>query len=130
MNFATNGKNNIYVDIINNKIEAYSDKEEREKFSGIEAGYYLRIQKGKELEIQVQDSIVNYQDKLLLNFNYQDFFKMNIEKYPEYTKNIGIYTKRTDVGRLINNIFFSKYLLTNYFTDANDISVKDSVLKE
>lgn len=129
MNFATNGKNNIYVDIINNKIEAYSDKEEREKFSGIEAGYYLRIQKGKELEIQVQDSIVNYQDKLLLNFNYQDFFKMNIEEYPEYTKNIGIYTKRTDVGRLINNIFFSKYLLTNYFTDANDISVKDSVLK-
>lgn len=129
MNFATNGKNNIYVDIINNKIEAYSDKEEREKFSGIEAGYYLRIQKGKELEIQVQDNIVNYQDKLLLNFNYQDFFKMNIEKYPEYTKDIGIYTKRTDVGRLINNIFFSKYLLTNYFTDANDISVKDSVLK-
>ena len=129
MNFATNGKNNIYVDIINNKIEAYSDKEEREKFSGIEAGYYLRIQKGKELEIQVQDNIVNYQDKLLLNFNYQDFFKMNIEKYPEYTKNIGIYTKRTDVGRLINNIFFSKYLLTNYFTDANDISVKDSVLE-
>lgn len=129
MNFATNGKNNIYVDIINNKIEAYSDKEEREKFSGIEAGYYLRIQKGKELEIQVQDNIVNYQDKLLLNFNYQDFFNMNIEKYPEYTKDIGIYTKRTDVGRLINNIFFSKYLLTNYFTEANDISVKDSVLK-
>lgn len=129
MNFATNGKNNIYVDIINNKIEAYSDKEKREKFSGIEAGYYLRIQKGKELEIQVQDNIVNYQDKLLLNFNYQDFFNMNIEKYPEYTKDIGIYTKRTDVGRLINNIFFSKYLLTNYFTDANDISVKDSVLK-
>ena len=129
MNFATNGKNNIYVDIINNKIEAYSDKEEREKFSGIEAGYYLRIQKGKELEIQVQDSIVNYQDKLLLNFNYQDFFKMNIENYPEYTKDIGIHSKRTSVGRLINEIFFSKYLLTNYFTDASDISVKDSVLK-
>lgn len=129
MNFASNGKNNVYVDTVNNKIEAYSDKEEREKFSGIEAGYYLRIQKGKELEIQVQDNIVNYQDKLLLNFNYQDFFNMNIEKYPEYTKDIGIYTKRTDVGRLINNIFFSKYLLTNYFTDANDISVKDSALK-
>lgn len=129
MNFATNGKNNIYVDIINNKIEAYSDKEEREKFSGIEAGYYLRIQKGKELEIQVQDNLVNYQDKLLLNFNYQDFFKMNIENYPEYTKDIGIHSKRTSVGRLINEIFFSKYLLTNYFTDASDISVKDSVLK-
>lgn len=129
MNLASDGKNNVYIDTVNNKIEAYGDKEEREKFAGIEAGYYLRIQKGKELEIQVQDNIVNYQDKLLLNFNYQDFFKMNIEKYPEYMKDIGIYTKRTDVGILINNIFFSKYLLTNYFTDANDISVKDSVLK-
>lgn len=129
MNLASDGKNNVYVDIVNNKIEAYGDKEEREKFAGIEAGYYLRIQKGKELEIQAQDNLVNYQDKLLLNFNYQDFFKMNIEKYPEYMKDIGIYTKRTDVGRLINNIFFSKYLLTNYFTEANDISVKDSVLK-
>ena len=129
MNFATNGKNNVYVDTINNKIEAYGDKEERKKFAGIEAGYYLRIQKGKELEIQVQDNLVNYQDKLLLNFNYQDFFKMNIENYPEYTKDIGIHSKRTSVGRLINEIFFSKYLLTNYFTDASDISVKDSVLK-
>ena len=113
MNLASDGKNNVYVDIVNNKIEAYGDKEEREKFAGIEAGYYLCIQKGKELEIQAQDNLVNYQDKLLLNFNYQDFFKMNIEKYPEYMKDIGIYTKRTDVGRLINNIFFSKYLLTN-----------------
>lgn len=129
MNLASDGKNNVYVDIVNNKIEAYGDKEEREKFAGIEAGYYLRIQKGKELEIQAQDNLVNYQDKLLLNFNYQDFFKMNIEKYLEYMKDIGIYTKRTDVGKLINNIFFSKYLLTNYFTEANDISVKDSVLK-
>lgn len=129
MNLASDGKNNVYVDIVNNKIEAYGDKEEREKFAGIEAGYYLRIQKGKELEIQAQDNLLNYQDKLLLNFNYQDFFKMNIEKYPEYMKDIGIYTKRTDVGKLINNIFFSKYLLTNYFTEANDISVKDSVLK-
>lgn len=129
MNFASNGKNNVYIDTVNNKIEAYGDKEEREKFAGIEAGYYLRIQKGKELEIQVQDNLVNYQDKLLLNFNYQDFFKMNIENYPEYTKDIGIHSKRTSVGRLINEIFFSKYLLTNYFTDASDISVKDSVLK-
>ena len=63
----------MYVDTVNNKIEAYGDKEERKKFAGIEAGYYLRIQKGKELEIQVQDNLVNYQDKLLLNFNYQDF---------------------------------------------------------
>lgn len=129
MSLAVNGKNNIYIDIKNYRIRAYSDQDERKDFSEISSGYYLRIQKGKELEIQVQDNIVDYQNKLLLNFYYQDFFKMNVENYPEYTKDIGIYSKRTSVGRLINEIFFSKYLLTNYFTDASDISVKDSVLK-
>lgn len=130
MSLAVNGKNNIYIDIKNYRIRAYSDQDERKDFSEISSGYYLRIQKGKELEIQVQDNIVDYQNKLLLNFYYQDFFKMNVENYPEYTKDIGIHSKRTSVGRLINEIFFSKYLLTNYFTDASDISVKDSVLKE
>ena len=28
------------------------------------SGYYLRIQKGKELEIQIQDNIVDYQNRL------------------------------------------------------------------
>lgn len=129
MNFAANGKNNIYIDTKNYRIKAYSDQKERDDFDEMSSGYYLRIQKGKELEIQVQDNIVDYQNKLLLNFYYQDFFKMNVENYPEYTKDIGIHSKRTSVGRLINEIFFSKYLLTNYFTDASDISVKDSVLK-
>lgn len=129
MSLAVNGKNNIYIDIKNYRIRAYSDQDERKDFSEISSGYYLRIQKGKELEIQVQDNIVDYQNKLLLNFYYQDFFKMNVENYPEYTKDTGIHSKRTSVGRLINEIFFSKYLLTNYFTDASDISVKDSVLK-
>lgn len=129
MSLAVNGKNNIYIDIKNYRIRAYSDQDERKDFSEISSGYYLRIQKGKELEIQVQDNIVDYQNKLLLNFYYQDFFKMNVENYSEYTKDIGIHSKRTSVGRLINEIFFSKYLLTNYFTDASDISVKDSVLK-
>lgn len=129
MNLASSGKNNVYIDTKNYRIKAYSDQDERDDFDEMASGYYLRIQKGKELEIQVQDNIVDYQNKLLLNFYYQDFFKMNVENYPEYTKDIGIHSKRTSVGRLINEIFFSKYLLTNYFTDASDISVKDSVLK-
>ena len=129
MNLASSGKNNVYIDTKNYRIKAYSDQDERKDFSDISSGYYLRIQKGKELEIQVQDNLVDYRNKLLLNFNYQDFFKINVENYPEYTKDIGIHSKRTSVGRLINEIFFSKYLLTNYFTDASDISIKDSVLK-
>ncbi len=130
MNLASNGKNNVYIDINKNTIEAYNDREERKSFSGIDTGYYLRIQKGKELEIHVQDNIADYQDKLAVNFEYQDFFALKIKDYPEYTEKIGTHYTRSSVGELINSIFFSKYLQTNYFTDASDISVKDSILKQ
>lgn len=64
MNFAANGKNNIYIDTKNYRIKAYSDQDERDDFDGMASGYYLRIQKGKELEIQIQDNIVDYQNRL------------------------------------------------------------------
>ena len=130
MNLASNGKNNVYIDTNKNTMEAYNDREERKSFSGIDTGYYLRIQKGKELEIHVQDNIADYQDKLAVNFEYQDFFALKIKDYPEYTEKIGTHYTRSSVGELINSIFFSKYLQTNYFTDASDISVKDSILKQ
>ena len=118
MNLASNGKNNVYIDTNKNTIEAYNDREERKSFSGIDTGYYLRIQKGKELEIHVQDNIADYQDKLAVNFEYQDFFALKIKDYPEYTEKIGTHYTRSSVGELINSIFFSKYLRTNYFTEC------------
>lgn len=133
MNFAAQGKNNVYVDTINNTISAYTDKAERDNFPGIEAGYYLRIQKGKELEIQVQDNISNYRNELKIAFEYQDFLAVKDiqhENIEEYKKAYKIYTKRSEIGNLINEVFFSKYLITNYFLEPSDMNIKDSLLKQ
>lgn len=132
MNFAANGKNNIYIDTKNYRIKAYSDQDERDDFDEMASGYYLRIQKGKELEIQIQDNIVDYQNRLKTNFEYMKFISIDIkgDKLPEFAKKYGVYDKRTSVGTLINEIFFSKFLRTNYFIDANDMSIKDSVLRQ
>lgn len=133
MNFAANGKNNIYIDTKNYRIKAYSDQDERDDFDGMASGYYLRIQKGKELEIQIQDNIVDYQNRLKTNFEYMKFISIDIkgDKLPEFAnKKYGVYDKRTSVGTLINEIFFSKFLRTNYFIDVNDMSIKDSVLRQ
>lgn len=131
MNFAANGKNNIYVDTKNYRIKAYSDQGECDDFDEMASGYYLRIQKGKELEIQVQDNLVDYQNRLKTNFEYMKFINIDIkeDKLPEFAKKYGIYDKRTSIGTLINEIFFSKFLRTNYFIDPNDMSIKDSVLR-
>ena len=132
MNFAANGKNNIYIDTKNYRIKAYSDQDERDDFDEMASGYYLRIQKGKELEIQIQDNIVDYQNRLKTNFEYMKFISIDIkgDKLPEFAKKYGVYDKRTSVGILINEIFFSKFLRTNYFIDVNDMSIKDSVLRQ
>ena len=132
MNFAANGKNNIYIDTKNYRIKAYSDQDERDDFDEMASGYYLRIQKGKELEIQIQDNIVDYQNRLKTNFEYMKFISIDIkgDKLPEFAKKYGVYDKRTSIGTLINEIFFSKFLRTNYFIDANDMSIKDSVLRQ
>ena len=132
MNFAANGKNNIYIDTKNYRIKAYSDQDERDDFDGMASGYYLRIQKGKELEIQIQDNIVDYQNRLKTNFEYMKFISIDIkgDKLPEFAKKYGVYDKRTSIGTLINEIFFSKFLRTNYFIDVNDMSIKDSVLRQ
>lgn len=132
MNLASSGKNNVYIDTKNYRIKAYSDQDERDDFDEMASGYYLRIQKGKELEIQVQDNLVDYQNRLKLNFEYIKFINIDRkeDKLPEFAKRYGIYDKRTNVGNLINEIFFSKCLRTNYFMDISAINVKDSTLKQ
>ena len=124
MNLASSGKNNVYIDTKNYRIKAYSDQDERDDFDEMASGYYL--------EIQVQDNLVDYQNRLKLNFEYIKFINIDRkeDKLPEFAKRYGIYYKRTNVGNLINEIFFSKCLRTNYFMDISAINVKDSTLKQ
>ena len=129
MNLASAGKYNVYIDTESDKINAYVDKEERKNSDSIAAGYYLRLKKGKELEIQVQDNVVDYRNKLATYFEFKDIAGIKFKNIADYSDNYKEYTTRIGLGKLINNVFFSKFLINNYFVDASDISINDSILK-
>lgn len=125
MNQASLGRFNVYVNTDKGNIKAYMDKEEPES---VESGCYLRIKKGKELEISAQDNISNYcrtaREFTLKHFVQYSFFKE--EYYEDYDK---AHSQRTAIGDLLSKILFSNYLKTNYYTEAGDLKINDSVLK-
>ena len=129
MNLASAGKNNVYIDTIGKEINCYNDKDERKNNEIVQSGYYLRLKKGTELEIQVQDNIVDYRNKLATYFEFKDIAGIKFKNIADYNNNYKEYTTRIGLGKLINNVFFSKFLINNYFVDASDISINDSILK-
>ena len=81
MNFAAVGEFNIYVD------------QEKKKFSGCKndgypieplSGFYLRIQKGKEVEIRDQDVVPFFDNHLKKPFVYENKLEIEDEKNPEH----------------------------------------------
>ena len=122
MNFAREGKTNIYFN--EDGIQAFKND------SLIEAafkGVYMRINKGeKELEIHSYDLLTSYKYKLPKVFKFKNI--LDVE-----TKNTEINyvnpKNRKELQVIIDNVFFSKYLINNYFTDSKDIPIKDSILK-
>ncbi len=120
MNQASAGKVNIYMD---KKIEALSNKESiNKKFSGI----FLRIKKGKEVEIQDYDVISEFNPNLKKDFEYKNILNMDYDKLKGSYDN---YTTLNKIHELINEVMFSKFLSSNYFTEPSDISINDGVLK-
>jgi len=119
------GKTNIYVG--DGRIKCLSNDENLEKrFSG----YFLRINKGKELEILDFDTIVGFDNKLkglfietIIPIDYTKFKGLLADDYKE----IGEIRK---VKTLINNIYFNKFLTNNYFSDPKDIKLNDFRVKE
>ncbi|EJP6472482.1 type I-B CRISPR-associated protein Cas8b/Csh1 [Clostridium botulinum] len=121
LNQVSIGKTNIYIDKEN--IYPRSDKESMDNdFSGI----YFRIKKGKEVEIHDFDTINHYKANIkpikLKNVIDIDLNKSNI------TYNVTI-TKRNNIKDLINKVFFSKFLSSNYFTESKDMNINDNSLK-
>lgn len=118
-------KNNIYI----GKDKIYALKQEESIFNEEPQfnGYYLRIAKGKEVEIQDYD-IVSLDNNLLKNFETKKILNVDIPKDKaklEYKKVIEMKT----LIHMINAIFFDKTLINNLFTEAKDISIRDSKLK-
>ncbi len=119
MNKAVLGQVNIYL---GDKIEAYEYGDSpNKKFSGI----YMRIAKGKEVEIHDHDIIANYTPDLIPEFEYNNVIGADYEKlkgvYETY------YTKKA-LEDILNEVMFNKFLKSNYFTDPKDIRINNSVL--
>ncbi len=122
MNKANRGETDIFFD--NDEDEKMIIARRKGQMpQGEFSGYFLRIQKGKELEIHHQDTIVDYKYFLTQPFIYRNVLQCEDkeERYKEYTNRQGI----QDV---INEVLFNKWLISNYFTAEDEISV-DGELK-
>lgn len=122
MNYAAQGYVNIYID--EDKISAYKNGDIPRNF---ESGRYLRIQKGKEVEIHNYDVITNFKHKLKNPFKFKNHLKLNPEKVS--LEDYKVYKDKSAMQTLINEVIFSKYLVSNYFTEPKDIKINNGILK-
>ena len=122
-NLACMGFNNIYVD------DSVHYKRSNESIDRDFNGIYLRIKKGKELEILDFEIISAYKENLNKPFNFENILG---ESYDILGKNTeieyGVKRKRGDIHKLIDEIIFSKYLINSYY--AEKVSIKDEVLEQ
>ncbi|MBV7273828.1 type I-B CRISPR-associated protein Cas8b/Csh1 [Clostridiaceae bacterium UIB06] len=120
MNQAAAGKVNIYMG------EKILGKKSGENLEDDFKGIYLRIKKGKEVEIHDFDIITNYKSELIKKFEYKNILGIDYDKLKgEYDK----YKTLSSMQRLTNEVLFSKFLIPNYFTESKDVSINDEVIK-
>ena len=122
-NQACLGKSNIYLNEKDGIIALSNNESLKKSFRG----YYLRIQKGKELEVHDFDEVTGFEAEIE-PIDLKQFIPV-----PEKNATDLIYEKvkkLEDVKILINSVFFKKFLTTNFFTDAKDIRLNDTKVKE
>ena len=131
MNFVSAGKYNVYVDLERNEFIACRNDDKNKGFPiGSICGFFLRLQKGKnEAEIHYQDVVPFYENKLEKEMDYIDYMQIPNEKHPEYEMEYHTYDKFSEIERLIDDIFFSKMLRNNYFTEADKLSITEEGLR-
>lgn len=123
MNQANTNKTNIYFnnDEDDKRIYCLENAEKIDKgFNGI----FIKIKKGKELEIHYVDTVTDYKlylDSLFCLKNVIGAFDDDCYKEYKY---------RFEVENLINEILFSKYLKNNYFTAVDDLKGIDNIYKK
>lgn len=111
-------KTNIYIE--EEGIHAYTNDEAPDKdFSG----YYIRIKKGKEVEIHDFDIIGLYEVDIK-PLHLENVLQLKKSKI-EYRSIYHLLTLKN----VINEVFFRNFLTTNYFTDSKDLKINDNTLK-
>lgn len=127
LNMASIRKVNIYIDFTNDTIDAFSDGEYPDSDF---MGGYIRIQKGKELEIVDFDASIFYTNMLEKDFTLKNYLQLDFNKIKnapeEYERPSN---EKKKLSKILNEILFSKYLKNNYFTKPSDIPIKDTKLK-
>lgn len=91
------------------------------------SGFFLQIQKGKEIAIEHQDTIVDYKYNLYKPFIYSNVLEDDVTD-EQYRK----YGNKKELLAVINEVLFSKWLSGNFFSDEEQIKkIKiDSILKK
>ncbi|WP_042274353.1 type I-B CRISPR-associated protein Cas8b/Csh1 [[Clostridium] dakarense] len=122
MNNVAINKRLVYID---EKVNCY---ENGDRPKGKFTGYFMRLQKGKEVEIHDFDTVVSMNSKIRAFevFKPIDIDYSKVKQVIEYKTTTDI----KDVEVNISNGFFNKFLHTNYFTDAKDIKLNEGKLKE
>ncbi|RMD04168.1 hypothetical protein D9O40_02750 [Clostridium autoethanogenum] len=122
MNYAQEKKNYIYAD---SDIYAVDYKEnKKDDFKG----YFLRINKGKEVEIADYDTITEYRYKLKKAIEILPIINEGAGK--DFELSLGVLNNIGEVKSRISEVFFNKYLENNFFTEAKSINLNDAKVKE
>jgi CRISPR-associated protein Csh1 len=123
-NCAAAGKSNIYIDQEHGiRALAYDEALPAvdESFSGI----YLRIKKGMEVEIHDADILPAYDQRLNPPLRFENLLGIETE---ELKREYGEVRTLWDLQALINEVLFEKTLISNYFTEPKDISIRNRTL--
>ena len=125
LNYAAKGLYNVYIDTSKGMPIPLSNKELPKSDL---YGYYLRISKGKN-EAQIDDMkiVEGYKTELMKPCKFHDYLDLDSKECMDI--GYGKINKIQVMRSVINEIFFSNYLINNFFTDAKDISLNDTTLK-
>lgn len=126
MGQASIGRVNAYVDLKQNKMKFYKATELPAEFK---SGIFLRIQKGKEVEIHSCDVIPDYNYHLKEPLIFKEIIPISEVSKGKSEAGYGPKKNLGEMQILINDVFFGKWLSGNYFTDPGDISLNDGVVK-
>lgn len=118
---ASIGNVNVYFDFDKKEIYPFPDKSD---VPYIESGLYLRIRKGKEVEILECDTVLSLNPNLQPTFYYKPILEGKDDTFSG-----GECNTRSQLAAVIDEVFFGKMLTYNYFTEPEALSITDSVLE-
>lgn len=119
---ACKGAVNVYIDFEKEDIYPLPDKSDKLPF--VESGMYLRVRKGKDVEILDCDTVVELTPNLKSTFYMKDILKARdgLSEYRECRK-------VPELAAVIDEVFFGKQLAYNYFTPPLELDIKDKTLQ-